>query len=106
MNPTAWLDPGGWSPPAQAAVLAAATFVQEDIPTVTAALLTGTGRMAWLTAFLGCFLGIWLGDALLYGAACGGGRAMLRTRWGRRMATPEAVARSEAWFQRHGAWLL
>lgn len=97
---------GSWTPAAQAAALGLATFVQEDIPTVTAALLAGTGKMAWLTAFLGCFLGIWIGDALLYGVARAGGRPLLRSRWAGRLATAEAVARSEAWFQTHGVWLL
>ncbi|MFN0068908.1 MAG: VTT domain-containing protein, partial [Limisphaerales bacterium] len=106
MTPAPLPEFGSWTPVAQAAALGLATFVQEDIPTVTAALLAGTGKMAWLTAFLGCFLGIWIGDALLYGVARAGGRPLLRSRWAGRLATPEAVTRSEAWFQKHGVWLL
>ena len=62
--------------------------------------------MPWVPAFLGCFLGIWLGDALLYACARGIGRPLLEKSWFRRWITPEAVARSEAWFARRGTWLL
>lgn len=91
---------------AQGAVLAAATFVQEDIPTITAAFLAGTGRVTWMTAYLGCFLGIWIGDALLYLAARGFGRPMLSRRWFQRFVDSSSVAESERWFARRGTWLL
>ena len=95
-----------WSPLAQAATLGLATFVQEDVPTVTAALLAGAGRLQWTTGILGCFLGIWVGDALLYLLARGVGRPLLQFAWVQRLATPESVARSERWFAERGVWLL
>ena len=95
-----------WMPVTQALTLGLATFVQEDVPTVTAAILVGAGRMRWAPGFLGCFLGIWLGDALLYLLARGFGRPLLKFGWARRLATPESVARSERWFAERGAWLL
>lgn len=91
---------------AQGAALAVATFVQEDIPTITAALLAGAGRVTWMTAYLGCFLGIWIGDALLYLAARGFGRPVLAQRWFQRFADSSSVAESERWFARRGTWLL
>jgi membrane protein DedA with SNARE-associated domain len=91
---------------AQGAVLAVATFVQEDIPTITAALLAGAGRVTWMTAYLGCFLGIWIGDALLYLAARCFGRPVLAKPWFQRLADPSSVAESERWFARRGTWLL
>jgi membrane protein DedA with SNARE-associated domain len=95
-----------WPPWVQATALGLATFVQEDIPTVTAALLVATGQLPLWVGFLGCFLGIWIGDALLYGAARGLGRPLLERRWIRRWVSLESVARSEQWFAEKGTWLL
>jgi membrane protein DedA with SNARE-associated domain len=95
-----------WMPAAQAVSLGLATWVQEDVPTVTAALLAAAGRLAWQTGFIGCFLGIWIGDVLLYLAARTFGRPMLRYAWTRRWAPTESVARSERWFAERGTWLL
>ena len=47
-----------WFPATQAAALAVLTFVQEDAPTISAALLSAAGSLNTATAFLGCFLGI------------------------------------------------
>ena len=74
-----WLPLGfhEWMPVAQALTLGLLTFVQEDVPTVSAALLAAAGSLTWKVGFLGCFLGIWIGDALLYGLARGVGRPMM-----------------------------
>src|SRR5213594_1350930 len=103
-----WLPLGfhEWMPLAQALTLGLLTFVQEDVPTVSAALLAAAGSLTWKVGFLGCFLGIWIGDALLYGLARGVGRPMMHLAWARRFVDPVAVARSEQWFADKGAWLL
>ena len=113
MNPAPLLRPEtlGWlgtgtSGIGIAASLGAATLVQEDLPTITAAVLAAAGRLSWITAFLGCFLGIWLGDALLYVAARGLGRPLLQLPGFRRLANAEAITRSELWFAQRGPWLL
>jgi membrane protein DedA with SNARE-associated domain len=105
---TSWLPLGffHWPPIAQAITLALLTFVQEDIPTVGSALLAAAGKMGWWTGFLGCFFGIWLGDAGLYWLARGIGRPLLEKKWARRFFDPTAVARSEKWFAQKGTWLL
>lgn len=95
-----------WTPAAQAAALGLSTFAQEDVPTVTAALLAAAGTMPLLLAFLGVFLGIWVGDGLLYWVARGFGRPLFERPWARRLFNPAAVARSEAWFAQRGTWLL
>ncbi len=94
------------TPVSQAVTLGLATFVQEDIPTVTAAVLAAAGRLSWATAFAGCFLGIWSGDALLYLAARGLGRSVLNLAWVQRRAPAESIAQSERWFAERGSWLL
>ncbi len=93
-------------PAGQAVVLGLATFVQEDVPTVSAALLAAAGKLSWAAGFLGCFLGIWIGDLLLYLAARSWGRPALRLGWVQRFVSAEAVTRSETWFARQGVWLL
>ena len=78
-----WLPLGfhEWMPAAQALTLGLLTFVQEDVPTVCAALLTAAGSLNWNVGFLGCFLGIWIGDALLYGLARWAGRPLMQRSW-------------------------
>src|SRR6266705_936718 len=95
-----------WLPVAQAATLGLLTFVQEDVPTVSAALLAAAGNLTWKAGFIGCFLGIWIGDALLYLLARGVGRPLLQRSWAKRFFNPVAVARSERWFAERGTWLL
>lgn len=90
----------------QAAALGISTFAQEDVPTVTAALLAAAGTMPTLIAYLSVFLGIWVGDGLLYWFARGLGRPMLERPWADRLFTPLAVARGEQWFAKSGLWLL
>ncbi len=91
---------------AQASALGLATFVQEDVPTISAAVLAATGKLAWQTGLLGCFLGIWAGDALLYLLARWLGRPLLELAWVRRFVPPGSVERSERWFSEKGTWLL
>src|SRR6266478_5105472 len=95
-----------WLPVAQAATLGLLTFVQEDVPTVSAALLAAAGNLTWKASFIGCFLGIWIGDALLYLLARGVGRPLLQRSWAKRFFDPAAVERSERWFAEKGTWLL
>jgi membrane protein DedA with SNARE-associated domain len=103
-----WLPLGfqDWLPVAQAATLGLLTFVQEDVPTVGAALLAASGNLAWQAGFPGVFLGIWMGDALLYLLARGIGRPLLQRPWAKRFFDPADVARSEQWFAEKGTWLL
>ena len=90
----------------QAVALALSTFVQEDAPTIGAALLASAGKLDWRVAFAACFAGIWIGDALLYLLARGAGRPLLATRLAKRFVKAEALAGGEAWFARRGTWAL
>ncbi|MCI0746336.1 MAG: VTT domain-containing protein [Verrucomicrobia subdivision 3 bacterium] len=95
-----------WLPATQAVTLALLTFVQEDVPTVSAALLAAAGNLAWQTGLLGCFLGIWIGDALLYLAARGIGRPLLDHPWPKWFFDRDRIVQSERWFAEKGTWLL
>src|SRR5262249_62343852 len=63
-------------------------------------------RLAWQVGFLGVFLGIWIGDALLYLLARGIGRPLLQRVWARKFFDGPAIKRSEQWFADKGAWIL
>lgn len=104
----AWLPFGfeGWPPVVQAVTLGLLTFIQEDVPTVSSALLAAAGTLSWTTSFLGVFLGIWVGDALLYLLARRVGRPLLQRKWSKRFFNADAVSRSERWFSEKGTWLL
>ncbi|MDB6066415.1 MAG: hypothetical protein JWR26_2623 [Pedosphaera sp.] len=103
-----WLPLGflDWMPACQSVTLAVLTLIQEDVPTVGAAFLAAAGSLTWKAGFLGCFLGIWMGDALLYAIARGVGRPLLERPWAGRFINAAAVARSEQWFAQKGTWLL
>ncbi len=105
VNTNTWMETPG-SPMAQAWMIGLSTWVQEDIPTVSAALLAAGGALHPGLAFAACSLGIWLGDLALYGLARGLGRPLLTTAWARRLVAAEKVEQSERWFADHGTWLL
>ncbi len=87
------------------ALAAAATLVSEDLTCIGAGLLIAKGRVAFFPAALACFLGIFLGDLMLYFAGRLGrgwlGRAPLR--W---IVRPADVERSRAWFERRGGLVI
>ncbi len=103
-NSPVWLPLGfhEWLPVGQAFALGLLTFIQEDVPTVGAAILAAAGNLTWQTGFLGCFFGIWMGDALLYATARGVGRPLMQHPWARKFFPADGVARSERWFARKG----
>lgn len=67
--------------------------------------LAGTGRLALPWTFAWVTLGSWCGFMSYYaiGRALGRSRAH---RWVERWATPEALARGEAWVRRWGYWVV
>lgn len=103
-----WLPPAlvDWPPVVQALTLGLATFVQEDVPTLTAAVLAAAGALSTAAGFWGCFLGIWVGDVLLFGLARGVGRPVLQINWVKKRLGPNGISRQEEWFSRRGTWLL
>src|SRR5438128_2157964 len=88
---------GSWPPAVQAAALAGLTLISEDLTTVGTALLAAANSLLLGAGFWGCFLGIWLGDAGLYGLARGAGRPLLARPWARKFFRPARVAQSELW---------
>jgi membrane protein DedA with SNARE-associated domain len=93
-----------WHPVWQAGALFLSTFVLEDVAALAAGLLLASGTLAWPLAFGSCFLGIWLGDAGLYGLARVIGRNWFECSSLQRLST--SVERSERWFAERGSSIL
>lgn len=93
-----------WPPARKAAVLFLSTFLLEDVATVGAGLLLATGNLAWPWALGSCFLGIWSGDAGLYGVARVVGRNWFERSSLRRFSS--RIEQSERWFGERGNMIL
>lgn len=105
---SSWLPLGfaSWHPVAQGLTFILLTFITEDLTALLAAVLCAAGSVGWETGFWGCFLGIWLGDAGLYGLARGLGRPCMEKPWAQRWISAEKIRQSEAWFARNGLYVL
>jgi membrane protein DedA with SNARE-associated domain len=93
-----------WPPAWKAAVLFVSTFILEDVAAVGAGLLLATGSLAWPWALGSCFLGIWSGDAGLYGMARVVGRNWFERSSLRRFCG--RIEQSERWFGERGNIIL
>lgn len=79
-------------------LLAAATFVSEDLACISAGVLAAQGRIDLATAILACFVGIFLGDVLTMLAGRVLGRGALSRAPLRWWIKPADVDRSAHWF--------
>lgn len=83
-------------------LLALATLVSEDLACIAAGLLVAQGRIEFWPATVACFLGILIGDVMLYAAGRAFGRpavARIPLRW---MISRAAVERGARWFEQRG----
>lgn len=76
--------------------------MSEDLTCVAAGILAGRGELAWSTALLGCYVGIVVGDGLLWLLGRTLGRKALQLRLIKRLVTPRKLAVAEDWFNRNG----
>lgn len=83
-------------------LLALATFVSEDLACIAAGLLVADGRLGMLAASVACFIGIFVGDMLLYLAGRTFGRPALTRRPLSWFVKETAVDRASSWFERRG----
>ena len=104
-------DPSA-APPVEGLALAAmilllvtATFVSEDLTCIGAGLLVAQGSLPWLAAIAACFVGIVLGDFMLYGAGRLG-RPVTRAAPFRWLLRPEDLERACRWFEERSAALI
>jgi len=86
----------GSNPWAIALAIVLATFVLEDVATITAAFLAATGEITPLIALGALFVGIFAGDLGLYGLG-----AAARTRaWARNLIGETRMAKGRTWLKR------
>jgi pimeloyl-ACP methyl ester carboxylesterase/membrane protein DedA with SNARE-associated domain len=83
-------------------LLAAATLVSEDLTCISAGLMVAQGRMSFLAASIACFIGIFIGDVLLFLAGRFFGRPALTHAPLKWFMNPKDVDRSSRWFNRNG----
>lgn len=86
-----------------ALLLATATLVSEDLTSVGAGMLAARGRMSLGLAIAGCFIGIFVGDALLFLAGRWLGRSGAGGHVIRRFVGTAALDRSATWLEQRGA---
>ena len=86
-----------WAQFAQAFSFFGLTFASEDAALFGAAALVGTRNLHWSVGLSSVFLGIWIGDLVLYGLSRRYGKALLN-----RFASADKLARGEAWFAQRG----
>ncbi|MDH3626862.1 MAG: alpha/beta fold hydrolase [Acidobacteriota bacterium] len=105
-------DPASAPPFIGAALLIAlslivlATFVQEDLACIATGLMIAQGRVGWLAGGLACFLGIFLGDLLLFFAGRWLGRAAVRRAPLRWFIRDEQIDISSRWFELKGPMVI
>jgi len=83
-------------------LLALLTFASEDLACIGAGLLVADGRIGWIAASAACFVGIFVGDMLLYLAGRTLGRPALTRAPLKWVAPASAVDRASHWFERKG----
>ncbi|MEM7515521.1 MAG: alpha/beta fold hydrolase, partial [Planctomycetota bacterium] len=82
--------------------IAGATLVSEDLTCIAVGIVIAEGRLSFGAGVLGCFLGIFFGDVLLYLFGRYFGRGALARRPLRWWLTPERLDAASAWFQTRG----
>ncbi len=90
----------------QMTVIAFSTLVSEDLACITAGVMAGKEVISFGWALLAAFLGIYLGDFLLYGFGWVGGEGLLRRAPFRWIIPLERVEQAESLFQEHGGKLI
>ncbi|HEX2639057.1 MAG TPA: VTT domain-containing protein, partial [Pyrinomonadaceae bacterium] len=104
-----WLEPilHGSIPDVAAGVLFLlfffATFVSEDAVCLLAGSAAASGRISFVMAVTACFLGIFVGDILLYLAGRQFGNRVFESRAVSRLVSDETVKRASEWLRQHGA---
>ena len=83
--------------------LLAATFVSEDLACISAGLLVAEGRISFLFATFACFLGIFIGDVLLFALGRWIGRPALGRAPLRWLVRPGSLERASEWLTNNGA---
>jgi membrane protein DedA with SNARE-associated domain len=84
-------------------LLAFATLISEDLTCLFAGWLVSIGRISFPSATLACFLGILMGDLMLYGVGRVLGRPALKRRPLTWFVKPDALDTASRWMRSRGA---
>lgn len=76
-----------------------ATFVSEDAACILAGTAAANGRIGFAAALAACFLGIFVGDVLLFGAGRVVGTRIFDNRVVRRIVSPNSIQRASEWLE-------
>ena len=87
----------------QFVLIAAATFLSEDLTCIATGALIAAGKMRFLPGALACVAGIYFGDLLLYFAGRLIGRPILRWKPLRALLTGEKLDAASLWLEQRGA---
>ena len=79
-----------------------ATFITEDLTTISVGVMVAQDRIEFLFGTIACFLGIFIGDVLLYLAGRYLGRPAIARAPLKWVVSAKAVEKSSAWFARQG----
>lgn len=82
--------------------LALATFVSEDLTSITAGALAGNGQISLSLAIAACFFGIYIGDLLIFLAGRFFGRAAVSRAPLKWFVSETSLKRGAAWLGRNG----
>ena len=83
-------------------MIAIAALLTEDFACLGAGLLVAQGRIGFLAATFACFVGIVVGNVLLYWAGRYLGRSWLQRAPLKWFLSPEKIGRAASWFERRG----
>src|ERR1044071_583128 len=87
----------------QFVLIAAATFISEDLTCIATGTLIAAGKIGFLPGAFACVAGIYFGDLLLYFAGRLIGRPILRWKPLRTLLTEEKLDAASLWLERRGA---
>ncbi len=94
----------GMHPVVVIGLIVAGTFVLEDLACIAVGMLIARGEMHWLVGGVGCFIGIYLGDLLLWMLGRFGLKRFLNRPWVAKRMPMARLNRFGEWFDQRG-WL-
>lgn len=83
-------------------ILSVSTLVSEDLTTISAGILVSQEVLNPFTAIAGCFIGIFVGDGLLYLAGLVLGKRALKLPFVQKFVPEKKVNECAEWFQKNG----
>ena len=92
-----------WGALSMLLLIAAGTFVSEDLTCITTGLLIGRGELSPATGLLGCFLGIYVGDLGLWAIGRWFMKPAGQWKWVSARLPHERLASMGDWFERRAA---